>query len=43
MTFEGGAPAESGPCEARSPHGYLGIEPDVVKAIADWIKAAPRP
>ena len=43
VTFEGGAPAESGPCEARSPHGYLGLEPDVVKAIVDWIKATPRP
>jgi hypothetical protein len=42
VTFEGGAPAESGPCEARSPHGYLGREPDVVKTIADWIKATPR-
>ena len=43
VTFEGGAPAESGPCEARSPHGYLGLEPDVVKAIVDWIKDTPRP
>ena len=31
----------SDPCEALSPHGYLGIEGDVVQRIADWIRAAP--
>ena len=39
MHFEGGDPPRSGPCEAMSRHGYLGIERKVVKAIADWIKA----
>jgi len=33
--------AQSAPCEALSPHGYLGIEGDVVRRIADWIAAAP--
>lgn len=33
----------SDPCEAFSPHGYLGIEATVVQRIADWIKAAPGP
>jgi len=28
----------SGPCEAMSPHGYLGLEKQVVQRIADWIK-----
>lgn len=28
----------SGPCEAMSPHGYLGLEKQVVRRIADWIK-----
>lgn len=28
----------SGPCEAMSPHGYLGLEKQVVRQIADWIK-----
>lgn len=31
----------SPPCEAMSPHGYLGIEPAVVQRIADWIRATP--
>jgi hypothetical protein len=31
---------QSEPCEALSPHGYLGIEADVVQRIADWIRAA---
>jgi len=39
MTFEGGSPATSPPCEARAPHGYLGLEPQVVSAIAAWIRA----
>jgi pimeloyl-ACP methyl ester carboxylesterase len=39
MTFEGGSPAISSPCEAKAPHGYLGIEPRVVSAIAAWIRA----
>jgi len=30
---------QSDPCEALSPHGYLGIEADVVQRIADWIRA----
>ena len=43
IAFEGGAPPQSGPCEARAAHGYLGLDAQVVKAIADWIKATPRP
>ncbi|MBI5520553.1 MAG: alpha/beta hydrolase [Desulfovibrio sp.] len=37
LTFEGGAPAQSEACEARSPHGYLGIEEQVVAGIAGFI------
>jgi hypothetical protein len=37
--FAGGSPPKSPPCDAFSQHGYLGIEGDVVKWIADWIKA----
>jgi predicted alpha/beta-hydrolase family hydrolase len=40
LTFDGGDPPSSGPCEPRSPHGFLGIEEQVVNAIADWILAA---
>jgi len=32
---------QSDPCEAMSPHGYLGIEAAVVQRISDWIRAAP--
>jgi pimeloyl-ACP methyl ester carboxylesterase len=39
LTFEGGDPPRSEPCEALSYHGYLGIEPAVVDAIARWIMA----
>jgi predicted alpha/beta-hydrolase family hydrolase len=31
----------SAPCEALSPHGYMGIEASVVQRIASWIAAAP--
>ena len=30
----------SDPCEAMSPHGYLGIEADVVQRISNWIRTA---
>jgi pimeloyl-ACP methyl ester carboxylesterase len=39
MVFEGGSPAISPPCEAKAPHGYLGIEAKVVSAIGAWIRA----
>jgi hypothetical protein len=31
---------QSDPCEAMSPHGYLGIEADVVQRISAWIGGA---
>ena len=31
---------QSDPCEALSPHGYLGIEGHVVQQISGWIRAA---
>jgi len=33
---------QSDPCQAASPHGYLGIEATVVQRIGDWIKSTPR-
>jgi hypothetical protein len=36
--FTGGSPPRSPPCEAYSQHGYLGIEGEVIRAIAEWIK-----
>jgi pimeloyl-ACP methyl ester carboxylesterase len=32
---------QSDPCQAISPHGYLGIEATVVQRIGDWIKTTP--
>ena len=37
--FAGGKMAISKPCQARSAHGFYGIEDQVVAAIADFIKA----
>ncbi len=39
VLLEGGSPAESDPCEAKSEHGFLGIESQAVGKIADFIKA----
>jgi len=39
MTFEGGSPPISEPCEAKSAHGFLGIEARVISAIGAWIRA----
>jgi pimeloyl-ACP methyl ester carboxylesterase len=36
--FDGGAPPQSEPCEAKSQHGFLGIESAVVAAIAKFVK-----
>ena len=40
--FSGGAPPGSNPCKAKTAHGFLGIERDVVAAIAAFIKSASR-
>ena len=36
--FNGGFQPVSPPCEALAEHGFFGIEPKVVKYIAEWIK-----
>jgi hypothetical protein len=40
LSFDGGDPPQSGPCEARSAHGYVGLEAEVVAAIVGWITAS---
>jgi predicted alpha/beta-hydrolase family hydrolase len=36
--FDGGFPALSAnPCDATTPHGYLGVESEVVEKITNWI------
>ena len=37
LAMSGGA-LRSGPCDALSPHGYYGIEDQVVPAIIAWVK-----
>ncbi len=37
LMFSGGAPPRSPPCEAHAQHGFLGIEAQVMNAIADFI------
>ena len=39
LTYQGGSPPISDPCEAKSAHGYLGLEPEVVSAIGAWIRS----
>ncbi len=38
MTFTGGKPPQSGPCDALSQHGFYGLDAEVVKRIAGWIR-----
>lgn len=37
-TFSGGSSPRSGPCFALSPHGFLGIEGEVERAVIDFIE-----
>jgi pimeloyl-ACP methyl ester carboxylesterase len=37
VMLSGGKPAESEACDARSPHGFFGIEGQAVKAMTTWI------
>lgn len=37
--LDGGLPAKSPPCEARSAHGFFGIEKQAIGEIANFIKA----
>ena len=39
ITYVDSNQLQSDPCEALSPHGYLGIEADVVQRISGWIGA----
>jgi pimeloyl-ACP methyl ester carboxylesterase len=42
VLLQGGAPPQSEPCQARSQHGFFGIEGEAVDAIAKFIKANGR-
>jgi len=43
LTFGGGDLSVLDPCEATSYHGFLGLDAEVVTAIASWIKAVAAP
>jgi hypothetical protein len=43
ISVSGGKPAESGPCDPLSAHGYFGVEPQTVDAIAAWMLKKPFP
>ncbi|NIO12219.1 MAG: alpha/beta hydrolase [Deltaproteobacteria bacterium] len=39
IAFEGGQSGGGRHCDAEGPHGFLGIEDEVVHSISNWIKA----
>ena len=43
VSVNGGKPAESGPCDPLSAHGFLGKEAETVDAIAAWMLKRPLP
>jgi dienelactone hydrolase len=38
-SFSGGLPPKSEPCEAFAPHGFYGLDPEVVGAITGFVRA----
>jgi hypothetical protein len=43
VSVSGGPPSQSQPCEAQSPHGFLGREAETVGAIVKWMLKEPYP
>ncbi len=41
LYVQGGESRSSNPCASKSPHGYLGIESQVVTKIGAWLRARP--
>jgi pimeloyl-ACP methyl ester carboxylesterase len=37
VLLDGGAPPQSGPCDAKAPHGYFGLETAAIDAIAKFV------
>jgi pimeloyl-ACP methyl ester carboxylesterase len=42
VSVSGGLPPVSKPCEAMTPHGFLGKEAETVDAIAKWMRKQPH-
>lgn len=38
LALTGGGPGSGDPCEANSPHGFVGLDGKVVDIVTDWIK-----
>src|SRR5262249_1578607 len=43
VTVRGGGPETGGACQARSHHGYVGVEREVVLAMRSWVKTGTIP
>jgi hypothetical protein len=43
VTVRGGGPEQGGACQARSHHGYVGVEREVVLAMRSWVKTGAVP
>ena len=43
LTVRGGGPQQGDPCEARSFHGYIGVERETVLAMRSWVKTGQVP
>ncbi len=39
LTVRGGGPARGAPCEARSAHGFVGVERETVAAMLEWVRS----
>ena len=43
LTVRGGGPSSGAPCEARSAHGFVGVERETVLAMRSWVKTGVVP
>ena len=43
VTVRGGGPGGGDPCQARTSHGFIGVERQTVLAMRDWIKTGKAP
>ena len=43
VTVRGGDPGSGDPCQARTAHGFVGIEKETVLAMRSWIKTGAVP
>ncbi|MBI4207815.1 MAG: hypothetical protein HY527_22570 [Betaproteobacteria bacterium] len=43
VTVRGGGPESGGACQARTAHGFVGVERETVKAMLSWVKTGAVP